>query len=268
MGNALAIGGAISDLSSASSQYDAQMAEIDNSQMSDLEKARAKDRATKQKNASYGSSIGSAAGTAIGGALGSAFGPLGTMAGMWLGQKAGSFLGKGIGSLFGGNEEKKLKEEEEKKLGIDEKSVKNREDIVKYVKSIDSKIGIKSSIGLTPLSLPGVSPIGDMITSVAKSLPIVGNFMRVLPPVRENGQNAIQPIGKTDINLNVSGTIKLDGGGKMADLDVSKLLDTPEFKRQLADIITRRINENSNGGKRNMESERNNMASQYNKSGI
>ena len=267
LGNALAIGGAISDLSSASSQYDAQIAEIDNSQMSDLEKARAKDRATKQKNASYGSSIGSAAGTAIGGALGSAFGPLGTMAGMWLGQKAGSFLGKGIGSLFGGNEEKKLKEEEEKKLGIDEKSIKNREDLVKYVKSIDSKIGIKSSIGLTPLSLPGVSPIGDMITSVAKSLPIVGNFMRVLPPVRENGQNAIQPIGKTDINLNVSGTIKLDGGGKMADLDVSKLLDTPEFKRQLADIITRRINENSNGGKRNMESERNNMASQYNKSG-
>lgn len=267
LGNALAIGGAISDLSSASSQYDAQIAEIDNSQMSDLEKARAKDRATKQKNASYGSSIGSAAGTAIGGALGSAFGPLGTMAGMWLGQKAGSFLGNGIGSLFGGNEEKKLKEEEEKKLGIDEKSVKNREDIVKYVKSIDSKIGIRSSIGLTPLSLPGISPIGDMITSVAKSLPIVGNFMRVLPSVRENGQSGIQPIGKTDINLNVSGTIKLDGGGKTADLDISKLLDTPEFKRQLADIITRRINENSNGGKRNMESERNNMASQYNKSG-
>ena len=32
-------------------------------------------------------------------------------------------------------------------------------------------------------------------------------------------------------------------------------------------MITRTLNENSNGGKRNMESERNNMAKQYNRSG-
>jgi hypothetical protein len=283
IGTALAVGGAVSGMMGASSQYDAQIDKINSSNMSELDKARAKDRATKQKNAGIGGSIGSAAGslggmaagaatgaaigsvipvvgTAIGGILGGAIGAFG-------GEKLGGLFGKGIGSLFGGNEEKKVKEKEEKILGIDEGSIKNREDLVKYVKSIDSKIGIKHSIGLTPLSLPRINPITDIITSAVRSLPIVGNFMKVLPSVRENGQSGIQPIGKTDINLNVSGTIKLDGGGKVADLDISKLLDTPEFKRQLADIITRRINENSNSGKRNMESERNNMASQYNKSG-
>ena len=91
--------------------------------------------------------------------------------------------------------------------------------------------------------------------------------MKVSPSKSSEAGISRPTLGKTDVNLNVSGTIKLEGGGKSVDFDLSKLLETPEFKRQLADIITRRLNENSNSGKRNMESERNNMASQYNRSG-
>ena len=110
--------------------------------------------------------------------------------------------------------------------------------------------------------------IGSKVGDSVKSLPIQGNFMKVEPSKgSESSVNKPIKLDKTTINLNVSGTIKLEGGGKGADLDISKLLDTPEFKRQLTDIITKRVNENSNNGKRNMESERNNMASQYNKSG-
>jgi hypothetical protein len=79
--------------------------------------------------------------------------------------------------------------------------------------------------------------------------------------------NSVSNIGSTNINLNVSGTIKLEGGGKSVDFDLSKLINTPEFKDKLTEIITSRINQTSNGGKTNMESARNNMASQYNKSG-
>jgi len=299
IGNVLAVGGAISSMSSASSQYDAKIDEIERSGMSDLDKARAKDRAAKEKNASYGSSIGSVAGTAIGGALGSALGPLGTMAGMWLGEKAGSFLGKGIGSLFGGGEEKKVKEEREK-LFAGKEGIASNEDAVKVLTSIDNKMsiitgkdfGVKAK-SLSSPSLPKVSVktigtvagtaigsilgplgmvagglVGSKISDGVKSLPINGNFMKVNPTKdSDTGVGRPSSVGKTDINLNVSGTIKLEGGGKSVDFDLAKLIDTPEFKRQLADIVTRRINESSNSGKRNMESERNNMASQYNKSG-
>lgn len=294
IGNVLAVGGALSDMSSASSQYDAKIDEIERSGMSDLDKAKAKDRAAKEKNASYGSSIGSAAGTAIGGALGSALGPLGTIAGMWLGEKAGSFLGKGIGGLFGGSEEEKFKEEQKERIS-------KYEDAVKILTSIDNKLSVISgkSIGIKgktlaspslpkldikqgigtiagaalgsafgPLGMLAGGMLGSHISSKVDALPISGNFMKVEPTKgSDTTSNAISTVGSTSINLNVSGTIKLEGGGKSVDFDLSKLIDTPEFKRQLADIVTRRINEDSNSGKRNMESERNNMASQYNKSG-
>jgi hypothetical protein len=106
-----------------------------------------------------------------------------------------------------------------------------------------------------------------MAAASIKALPDISIFKKVIPTIGDNKKLSASSIGKTDINLNVSGTIKLEGGGKSIDFDLAKLLDTPEFKRQLADIVTKRINENSNNGKRNMESERNNMASQYNRSG-
>ena len=305
IGNVLAVGGAVSGMMGASSQYDAKIDEIESSHMTDLDKAKAKDRATKEKNASYGSSIGSVAGTAIGGALGGAIGgPLGAMAGMWLGEKAGNFIGKGIGGLFGGNNEKKLKEEQKKAEKLE---IKSNDDAVKVLSSIDNKMSILTGkkVGLSgkTLASPTLSPIDvmkkaaggisvlggllppvaiarligktsigksikDKISSSIEGLPITGNFMKVSPN-KETGTGANRPmsIGKTDINLNVSGTIKLEGGGNSTNLDLSKLINTPEFKRQIADIITRRINESSNSGKRNMESERNNMAEQYNRSG-
>lgn len=259
LGNALAIGSAISDMSSASSQYDAQISEIERSGMSDMDKARAKDRAAKEKNASYGSSIGSAAGTAIGGALGSALGPLGTMAGMWLGEKAGSFLGKTVGGLFGGGEEEKLlKQQEESAKAI----AGNNEEIIKVLKSIEGKMPGSSKIG----SNFGLKPL-ELESSVIQSLPLIGPMMTGIKAVGGliGGKGASTSVGNADINLNVSGTIKLEGGNKSVDLDLNKLLDTPEFKRQLADIISKRLNETSNAGKSRNESTRNNTANIYSK---
>ena len=73
--------------------------------------------------------------------------------------------------------------------------------------------------------------------------------------------------GKGGLNLNVGGSIKLEGNGKSVDFDISKLLENQEFKRKLTELILDRTNEISNGGKKNMESARNNTANQYNKTG-
>ena len=276
LGAVLAVGSAIQGVSSARSQYDEKVDEIERSGASELEKARAKDRAAREKNANIGDSVGGAAGmaagTAIGATLGSAVPVVGTIIGGaiggWLGEKAGSFLGKGIGGLFGGDNEEKFKKEQEKLFGQDGSKGGN-EELLKVVKSIDSKMPGGRSITAKTLSMTALGPLMPLGISASsiKALPDIGIFKKVAPTAAgEKGQTPTS-IGKTDINLNVSGTIKLEGGGKSVDFDLAKLIDTPEFKRQLADIVTRRINENSNNGKRNMESERNNMASQYNKSG-
>ena len=433
IGAALAAGSAISGIMGASSQYDAEVDKIEKSTMSERDKARAKDRAAKEKNASIGGSVGSAAGglggmaagaaagaaigsvvpvvgTAIGGLIGGALGAFG-------GEKLGGLFGKGIGSLFGGNEEKKLDERIEKQFSessVDKAARLSNSENTKVLESIDKNVSklvskklsiklplspvipsiqnIKAAFGIakkgygafkkyiapnigkaadkalavgkavkdkaivvgekvssikkkgyevaksvvtagidkaknramavgsavssikkkgydafkatvSPLSANGsiavptnekkvsqakymansvvegqkhgITPIEKLKSSLTiepvsakvSALPDNSKFLKVAPSKFESPSASVRGIGKTDINLNVSGTIKLEGNGKSVDFDLGKLLDTPEFKRQLTDIVTRRLNEISNSGKRNMESERNNMASQYNKSG-
>ena len=280
----MAVAEGVGAMSSASSQYDAKIDEIEKSGASELEKARAKDKASKEKNATIGNGVGSAIGGTIGGIAGMAFGPLGAMAGGWLGSTVGGLLGKGIGGLFGGSEEKKFKEEQEKRLES-YGGIKSNEDAVKILTSIDNKLSVISgkSVGLKgkmlaspslasvgaktigtvagtalgsifgPIGMIAGSMIGSKVTDKITSLPISGNFMKVAPS-KENETsttNAVN-VGKTDINLNVSGTIKLEGGGKSVDFDLSKLIDTPEFRRKLYEIIEKERNINCNAaGHRN-----------------
>lgn len=257
IGAALAVGSAIGGIAGASSQYDAQVDEIERSGMSERDKARAKDRATKQKNANIGGSVGSAAGglggMAAGAAAGAAIGSvvpivgtaigglIGGALGAWGGEALGGSIGKGIGGLFGGNEEEKYIEEQKENA----KAIAgNNEQIIKILKSIEGKMPgsspIASNFGLKPLEMAG---------SVMKSLPIFGPMLKVAEGVGGallGGAGA--NVGPAEIKLNVSGTIKLEGAGKAADFDFNKLLDNPEFKRKLTEVITERIRTEYNGG--------------------
>ena len=300
IGTALAIGGAVSGMMSASSQFDKQVDEIERSGMSEREKARAKDRAVKEKNARYGGSIGSAAGglggmaagaaagaaigsvvpvvgTAIGGLIGGALGAFG-------GEKLGGIFGKGIGSLFGGSNEKKFEEEQEKKFKSDEKSLKSGEDVVNLLKSIDGKLGTITKVGIhgAELKSPSIASIGlkgaeiglsampvigtaakfamkapivSSLKNAVKALPDFSSFLKVEPSKQGEAQTAPVKLGKTDVNLNISGTIKLEGNGKSVDFDISKLLETPDFKRQLAEIIQKEARSMNNAGKDKKESD-------------
>lgn len=72
-------------------------------------------------------------------------------------------------------------------------------------------------------------------------------------------------IGPTNISLNVSGTIRLDLGGRQANIDPRKLLDNSQFRSELTNIISRQLNTMGNGGKYNKEGSTINTMRMYNK---
>ena len=53
-----------------------------------------------------------------------------------------------------------------------------------------------------------------------------------------------------NINLNINGTIKLDGGNGRS-VDLRNLIESPQFRKELVDIIINQMSKNSNGGKVN-----------------
>lgn len=263
VGTLLTVGSSVVEGFQAKSKYDKQMAEIRKMNLSGKEKDALRDKAEKEKNQNIGGSIGTAVGAAAGAALGSVLGPLGTIAGGWFGSMAGEWVGKGIGGLFGGNRSKKYENPAHAKDGL----------IVPGNSYTGDKVPVMANSGEMILDQDKQKKLfsalsSNPITSTVRALPDSSSFLKVLPPVAlASAATKAIGIGKTNINLNVSGTIKLEGGGKSVDFDISKIIEMPEFKRQLTDMITRSINENSNSGKRNMESERNNMARQYNRTG-
>ena len=245
-----------------------------------------------------GGKIGAAIGTAIAPGIGTAIGGIiGSIGGAIVGSYAGKSTGKAVGRQFKGgaeeewNEKSLVKNEKGTAVPANSKKDENSALITNTAKEkFDENSLPHAAHGIV---VPGDSKQGDktpvmanaeeMILDKAKQVRLLG-MIENLPKVQQ-----LQPLGQfnkvapvsveskslpspklpstTNINLNVSGTIKLDAGDKFANLDISKLLESTEFKRQLLDVITKGLNENSNGGRRNLESERNNMASQYNRAG-
>lgn len=108
--------------------------------------------------------------------------------------------------------------------------------------------------------LIGVPPISPDI----KSLPVVGAATHIKnyssSSYDVNRQLKVLPI---NMKIDVGGTIKLDLGGNQTKIDSEELMKNPEFKRRIAEMVSHRLNEASNAGKPNLESQRNNVASQY-----
>ena len=62
----------------------------------------------------------------------------------------------------------------------------------------------------------------------------------------ENRRGGIDKMEVAPIKLDVSGTIKLDAGGKQVDLD--SIINNPAFLTELSQMIERRLSDNANGG--------------------
>ena len=238
--------------------------------------------------AGIGTFIGGPIGTAIGGAVGGIAGSL--IGGYFGGEGAKALSKKGVDAYYGDNETEidELNPKAKAKQNTNEalpnptaepKAMHQQHANDGLIVPGDSysgdKVPVMANSGemiLTKLqqsklftALNSINPIGSMLSSVT-ALPDIGKFLKVLPSISPSSPTT-QLGGKTDINLNVSGTIKLEGNGKTVDFDIAKLLDTPEFKRQLSDILIKTVNENSNLGKFNKESSRINMQNQWNSNG-
>lgn len=76
----------------------------------------------------------------------------------------------------------------------------------------------------------------------------VGDKEYIHKPSRSNASEN-RSIKINDFNINISGTIKLDGGNTSKNIDINKLLSNHEFVSSLKEIIKSSINNDINGGR-------------------
>ena len=83
-----------------------------------------------------------------------------------------------------------------------------------------------------------------------ESLPVIGKAMHIVKQIGGNLVGGNLFLGKQSIDLNVTGTIKLDAGnGNTAMLDASKLLKDQRFISKIAELVSDAANRNVNAGK-------------------
>jgi len=292
LGALLSVGAGVADFVGATSDYNAREEEIKNSSLSEDEKKRALEENTDEKRGAQGKAVGSAAGGAAGAALGGALGTLipipvlgtaiGTAVGGYLGEKVGGAIGslakplnkmvRGVGNFLFGDDSKNNASFSDEELSDPQLAAKADASTIKIYELMLKKenggvVGKAANaigdIATAPLKLATgvIGGIGDAIGGLMgkpkspeiSSVPVVGQRQSIREQKSSSSNYGLANIGPQDINLNVSGTIKLDLGGRQTGLDVNKLLDSPQFKAQLADIISRRLNDMGNGGKYNKE---------------
>lgn len=106
---------------------------------------------------------------------------------------------------------------------------------------------------IKPLEITkNVGPTSILISPTVEIKPSENNSksgiqpLKVTPTSVETTNSTTTEVGVKPIKLDVSGTIKLAGGGK--EVDITKIIETPEFLTQLAQLIENRLQDNIQGG--------------------
>lgn len=298
LGSAMSVIGSVGDIMDASSNYDAKKQAIMNSNMSDAEKENALNEAVDTKRGEQGSAVGKGVGAIAGAALGASIGSvvpvvgtaIGGIVGGFVGEKLGGAVGKlakplskmtrGIKNFFFGDKKENEANGLANSTQLSDPKLSQKADLATVkiyeilAKKNDGGILAKAAKGgLTGLAT--ISPIAMMsahlfggVTKLAsggiKSLPVVGAATNIVNKDKRGNQPISANIGPKDINLKVSGTIKLDLGGKQANIDADKLVNNPVFKEQLTRIISKQLNTMGNSGKYNKEGSVRNTQAMYN----
>jgi hypothetical protein len=242
--------------------------------ISQAEFNRQHEAARSQKNESVGEGVG----TAIGSLAGMFFGPIGSMIGGILGSYIGKYLGRYwititdyakkawngiVGYLkapFKAFENFGFKVG---KLIID--GLSHLPLIGKYFKTEKhDNGGIVGGDGGTDTT-PAMLTRGEIVLSetmqrnlvswlkspAVMSKAVVGDKPEYV--YKPNGSQTSNVKGNTvtvkDFNINLSGTLKLDGGGSSKNIDVNELLRDQAFMTSLKNMIKTSINQDINGGR-------------------
>ena len=94
----------------------------------------------------------------------------------------------------------------------------------------------------------GVNVVLYKSSDTVKAKP-VGNKEYIYKPSKSSLGGTSSEVKVNDFNVNISGTIRLDGGRNSRDIDISKLLSNQEFVSSLKEMIKTSINNDINCGK-------------------
>ena len=241
------IGTALSAFEIGSAIYDAHSKknEIDeNKTLTKAQKQREKDKVTKEEYKNVGEASGALAG-GIGGAkagaiIGSMIAPgIGTVIGGLLGGVAGGIGGAWLGNKAGGavapSSDSSLN-----KTNFDDGGAVGGAKGKPYQVTVHGGEGV-----ITPQQFNSV--FGETPVKPKNSL---GEAEYIYKPNRTETSNVNgNTITVKDFNINLSGTLKLDGGGSSKNIDVNELLRDQAFMTSLKNMIKTSINQDINGGR-------------------
>lgn len=77
----------------------------------------------------------------------------------------------------------------------------------------------------------------------------VGEREYIYTPTNNNKGNGVTEVTVKDINLNINGTLKLDAGNFIKNIDINQLLNDSSFISSLKELIKNSINNDMNGGR-------------------
>lgn len=232
------------EMASSFYNYSKKKDEINaNARLNEQQKNKQILEAKKERNEAVGGSAGALAlglaGAKAGAVLGAAGGPIGIL----IGGLAGGLIG-GIGGAFAGE-------------AIGRAISKDPNEVEHHAQG--GVVGGRGGEDSTPAMLtPGEIVLSETmqknLVSLLKNPPIqvkpVGEKEYIYVPKSVNTTNVGgNTVTVKDFNVNLSGTIKLDGGNSMKNIDVKSLLNDYQFVNSLKQIIKDSINSDMNGGR-------------------
>ena len=275
----LGIGASVMEGIGAQGKYNNTVNEINNSNMSDAEKAKALENARIDRNSEVGGAVGQGVGSVLGTFF---FGPLGGMIGGAVGKFAGEFIGKywdpiwdgiknivktlgnaiwgGIKFLVDNNPISWMVEGIGKLFGKDWSPTKIIGDLFSSGEK-HSKGGVIGGNSYTGDRVPILANSGEAVitpqqfNSVFGETPVrpkdsLGEKEYIYKPTRSETSNVNgNTITVKDFNINLSGTVKLDAGNYSKSINGRELLNDYEFMTEIKNMIKQSINQGINGGR-------------------
>lgn len=89
---------------------------------------------------------------------------------------------------------------------------------------------------------------GGPMNTLIRAKEVVGQPQYISPSAPTPTINSIPQT--TSVNVNVNGTLKLESSNNSLQIDLTQLLNNPQFKQQIVDMVAQGINERSNGAVR------------------
>ena len=262
---ALEVGSTIMDFSSKKSAVEEDKKKSEAQKKAEIEKLQ---KGRNNDLASTGGAVaGGGLGAWIGGAIGTAIAPgigtaIGAAAGGWL---AGHFASKGaraasesiqgskeslatsephaLGGYVGGRNYSGDKINTRLNSGEAVVPVNNQWDFMSAVRDLRGAVGMTNYVATNN----GVLPRDNNLTSVVAKP--VGGKEYIYTPSNSQTSNTSGEVKVRDFNVNISGTIKLDGGNNAQNVDARELLNDVAFVSALKNIIKESMAYDINGGR-------------------